>query len=1001
MISYNVHYNLLAWTNHTFVLAERCSNLGNAYQCTTAGTSTSGPTGTGSSINNGGVAVFKWLSAIDYTSLAAWSAAIVASYSIPGLPDNLTAQVWNNGVISIPVGSTNLLSLFNTSNNGHTVLITAAAGESFRDKAGAASLAWSAANGVAFDIAAGTEAGNQFIYIDSLMQNVTISGLQFRDTNAPGTAAEIMINMGGNGGVVQDCIFDGYDHFYTGANKVGLVNCIVINRCSTPLTAALPVKWDTSCTGAYVVNCIFIATAGGGGPGSIVAGLNSTAATATARNCAFFGASTPILAQNITGQWVVDHCLFDVTASAAISAPANGWPLTDGGGNLYSAVATNQFISSTTDFRPKIGAATIGAGVVDTTHNPAGDDIFRVARGAVWDIGDVEYNPVLASAALAIIHPVAVGSAAQSLQSAHAIDQLPALSSVIALGRSLNASTAVFIATLSRNIAAGQSDQVSAAVPVVLHSTAVAIVNIQASAAVSLGTLTALGFLNDAAATLATVPPLACVGAMVQQIGDANAFGVASVNVAATASMSSVTTVSGTASIIIQPVMSAGQADQASTTVSFVAIADVATASQFDLSSAVVALLPMVSVATVGNSASVNTRVAGFSTGFSSGFGPFNNVVGFFSLTVVATAAILLPMAGQATLLTIAIPSPVRPELQADPSASIFLVADGSGLILRADVPRARTLSESTNTSVTAAIPPLVAVGLAFESDVASTARNIANMAAVASLGQADLATGSPAIVLAVSGQAVQQRAMNALATVASLQAVSAAGQSDVATSSVALALAASGAAGQVDQAHATLSINVAVVASGGPTLTGAGLATVPPLAAVAAMANVNGATGSARISVTSSGLLGQQANVSGTDSVATLVVVASARLQTTTSATVAIPALTSVAALGQSEGATGSGTIVLGAAGNVQNLLISASALAIVPPLAVVATASISGAKMSATGTIIISAASVTGQANFAATIASLAVLAETNATLYVSPIGYETGVDVVFWPA
>src|SRR5579871_4797709 len=68
----NIHFGLSAWSNKVFGPGARCSNAGNAYQCITGGSSTAAPTGTGSSINNGGAAVFKWLSAIDFTTPQAW-----------------------------------------------------------------------------------------------------------------------------------------------------------------------------------------------------------------------------------------------------------------------------------------------------------------------------------------------------------------------------------------------------------------------------------------------------------------------------------------------------------------------------------------------------------------------------------------------------------------------------------------------------------------------------------------------------------------------------------------------------------------------------------------------------------------------------------------------------------------------------------------------------------------------------------------------------------------
>lgn len=392
MITYNIQANLSVWTNHTFSAGERCSDAAgsNAYQCTTPGPSTVAPSGTGSAINNGGIAVFKWLSPIDFTSTTTWNNALLTTFS-SGLTDNVTTWVWNNGVFSVPVAFTSIMSIFSCPNNGFTLLFAAAPGESFRDKGPTNALAWNASNGVAFDIAAGTEAGNQFIYSDNQMNNLTFRGLQFRDTNAPGSNPETMAQPQGNNIIFEDCIFDGYWHVQFIGNNCGLINCLFDNRCTTPLPAAFPIKWDTASTGAYLVNCTIISASSAAGP--MVAGLNSTPATAIARNCAFFGNSQPIVSQNVADQWSIDHCCFDGTSAQLISSPVNGFPQTDGGGNLFSKVASNQFVNTSTDFRLKAGSDCINAGVTDTTDIPTADDIFGTHRpqGTAWDIGAQEF----------------------------------------------------------------------------------------------------------------------------------------------------------------------------------------------------------------------------------------------------------------------------------------------------------------------------------------------------------------------------------------------------------------------------------------------------------------------------------------------------------------------------------------------------------------------------------------------------------------------------------
>lgn len=398
MLTYNVHYNLAAWTNHSFILNERCSNAGNAYQCTTAGSSTSAPTGTGASINNGGVAVFKFLSTIDFTSLAAWSSSMVSTFSGTGLTDNLTALVGYNGVaISIAIGNTNLYSLFNIAANGHSILITAFPGQSFRDNGPTIPLAWNASNGVAFDMAAGAETGGTQ-YIFQTTDNITVKGLQFRDTNIPsGANFENFINMAGNNHIMMDCIIEGYNMVYVGGMaNCGITNSLVVCRANTPLTLSFPIKWDIGCNGGFITNSTLICPYGNGGPAMFatsLAGANSV----IVRDSTFFGVTQPIVSQNITGACKIDHCGFDTTSANTITSPPNGFPNTDSGGNIYGLSNTNQFINSTTDFRLKVGSALINAGTTDLIHNPSADDIFGSLRDTIWDIGANEFlTPQLA-----------------------------------------------------------------------------------------------------------------------------------------------------------------------------------------------------------------------------------------------------------------------------------------------------------------------------------------------------------------------------------------------------------------------------------------------------------------------------------------------------------------------------------------------------------------------------------------------------------------------------
>ena len=116
---------------------------------------------------------------------------------------------------------------------------------------------------------------------------------------------------------------------------------------------------------------------------ALVVNLNSTNGTGVARNCNFFGATKPLQSANTTASWTADHCCTDVANFTGDAA--------DGGGNLFSRVAANQFVSETTDLHPKTGADGVGAGATDTTYNTVGDDIFENTRVVPWDIGPVKF----------------------------------------------------------------------------------------------------------------------------------------------------------------------------------------------------------------------------------------------------------------------------------------------------------------------------------------------------------------------------------------------------------------------------------------------------------------------------------------------------------------------------------------------------------------------------------------------------------------------------------
>jgi trimeric autotransporter adhesin len=387
---WNVHVGLAAWSNHTFTVGEDCSNAGNAYRCITAGTSTAAPTGTGANIAPGGVAHFKWLSAIDYTSLQAvadaqWNSLIVDS----------EVWIWNHGVIPCVAGTT--LFYWPAPTTPHTLKlkIRPAPGEGLYEKSGIP-LAWDPTNGVAIQLPAGADSAINYLYVEA--SNVTFEGIQFQNPRQGGTATPLM--MVGANPTIRKCLFDVYGrssvkNVELAAPGVLVDTCLFLDRHSTAPQNLLGVTTGAS----KIINSLFVATAAAG-VGQAVYVEDTVAAGRVIRNSAIFGWATaePIWsgAANII---TADHCITDRTSNL-------GDITVDGGNNLLGKVLSNQ-VRSTSDFRLKTGADCIGAGVVDT-DSPQG--FFGNLRGTAADIGPDE---VAAGAATEAVTATTAQTAAQ------------------------------------------------------------------------------------------------------------------------------------------------------------------------------------------------------------------------------------------------------------------------------------------------------------------------------------------------------------------------------------------------------------------------------------------------------------------------------------------------------------------------------------------------------------------------------------------------------------
>lgn len=441
----NIFIGLAAWApSHAYsVVGARVSNGGNVYQLVGTGTSAAGggPTAIGQGITDGG-AIWNFLAPVDFVSLASWVSSIPVT-----LTQSITGQVWNSGAAIPATAGTKLLTLTgHTTTTAFPIVLTAAPGESFRDTLSdslSPPFAYSAANGVAFLLPAGTSA---ISYFDIADQNVIIDGLQFKDPATTGTSSILAAN--GNNFTLRNCIFDGVSK--TGANMVNIgtgvvseiYNNLFVDRSPGSTASAL-----NSLGVARVVNCDFILPT----PNAISVGFTTgTAPGAIARNCIFMGYTTQPLGSTAgTGGIAVDHSMFSIATldagggttpsdfstqfsvqfgstgvtagitlfssnvtgtsvqldweapgapvlssgsvtsnsvflswSAPVAVTTSRFNVSDGGSNIVGALSVNQFDNATTNFRLLPTSAAINAGITDTADVPSADDIIGTHRPA-------------------------------------------------------------------------------------------------------------------------------------------------------------------------------------------------------------------------------------------------------------------------------------------------------------------------------------------------------------------------------------------------------------------------------------------------------------------------------------------------------------------------------------------------------------------------------------------------------------------------------------------
>lgn len=382
----NIHIGLTGWVGlFAYAVGNRVVNSGNAYQCITAGTSASGagPTTTASNITDGTVH-WKWLSAVNFSSLSAAVASLPSTFTQP-----ITWQFWNDGTITIPGATVPYLTLSgHTTTSTNNLTLTCAPGESFRDTlaGGSIALAFNTAAGVSFTLPS-TTPGVPFNYFEIGDSFVVFDGLQIKDPNSASGCTILQVDIGAIGAQLRNCIFDGYAQG-NGASIVYLneqfvmANCLVVDR-QPSIGGQTPITLRTT---GIIVNSTLIAPNNPAATAAVVSN-GTTSGGHIIRNTASFGYPSGAGQSSVAvANLVIDHC--------ATSASQAGRTFTDGGGNLLNQSASTNFVSTTSDFRLKLGASCINAGVTDTTDIPLATDIVGVSRpqGAAWDIGAFELS---------------------------------------------------------------------------------------------------------------------------------------------------------------------------------------------------------------------------------------------------------------------------------------------------------------------------------------------------------------------------------------------------------------------------------------------------------------------------------------------------------------------------------------------------------------------------------------------------------------------------------
>lgn len=378
-VTSNIHIGLAGWSNATYAVGDRTFNAGNAYVCSTPGTSTAPPTGTGTNIAPGGTSKWNYLSSVDYTDFQSWANAISSTLTQP-----VIGLVWNDGVISSSVGVQVLHLTGHTTSNTNTITIKPAPGDGFPTTfQNNPTLAYGdpdQSSGVVFLVPFGGSGNVTYFQIDD--NYVTIQAIQFIDiTN---TSQSTIIGGSGTNCSIAQCILDGYSQAggwnlinMTGAGFL-LTNTLILDRgFGTNLATVF-----SSGAGTRVANNSFSLGSGQGTFAALDAGSNSTTASNTATNNIFYGYGDNVVRATSGIPWATNHNAYTNDSFTSLYG-------TDTGGSLFSIYVADVFVDRGGDFHLVSGSVCIDAGAADTTDIPSAIDAFGTSRpqGSSWDMG--------------------------------------------------------------------------------------------------------------------------------------------------------------------------------------------------------------------------------------------------------------------------------------------------------------------------------------------------------------------------------------------------------------------------------------------------------------------------------------------------------------------------------------------------------------------------------------------------------------------------------------